>query len=63
MGAELGDLAGGTFADVNGDRNDTNKRAHKNHRHKPRRDVSDAQRPIKRYDISYRRGGVQKYFR
>ena len=46
--AELGYFAGGTFADVNGDRNDSDKRAHENHRHKKRRDVSDAQRPIKR---------------
>ena len=45
--AELGDFAGGTFANVNGDGNNTDKRAGENHRHKPRRDVSDAQRPIK----------------
>ena len=63
MRAELGDFAGGTFADVNGDGNDSDKRAHENHRHKPRRDVPDAQRPIKRYDIVDRRAGVQKDFR
>src|SRR3954454_4657586 len=63
MGAELGYFARGTFADVNGDGNNTHKRAHDNHRHEPRRDVSDAQRPIKRYDIGDRRGGVQKDFR
>ena len=45
--AELGDFAGGMFADVNGDRNDTDKRADENHRHNPRRDVPDAQRLIK----------------
>jgi len=61
--AELRDFAGATFADVNGDGNDTDKRAHENHRHHPRRDVSDAQRPIERYDIVDRRGGVQKDFR
>ena len=61
--AELRDFAGATFANVNGDGNDTDKRADENHRHKPRRDVSDAQRPIERYDIGDRRGGVQKDFR
>jgi hypothetical protein len=61
--AELGDFAGGMFAYVNGDGNDTDKRAHENHGHDPRRDVSDAQRVIKRYDIGDRRGGVQKDFR
>ena len=60
MRAELGYFARGTFTDVNGDGNDSDKRAHENHRHKKRRDVSDAQRPIKRYDIGDRRGGVQK---
>ena len=62
MGAELGYFAGGTFADVNGDGNNSDKRAHKNHRHKPRRDVPDAQRPIKRYDIVDRLGGMQEDF-
>jgi hypothetical protein len=61
--AELGYFAGGTFADVNSDGNDTDKRAHENHRHKKRRDVPDAQRSIKRYDIVDRRGGVQKNLR
>ena len=61
--AELGDFTGGMFADVNRDGNDTDKRAHENHRHDPRRDVSDAQRVIKRYDIVDRRAGVQKDFR
>ena len=60
---ELGDFAGGTFANVNGDGNDTDKRADENHGHDPRRDVSDAQGPIKRYEIGDRRGGVQKDFR
>ena len=63
VSAKLGDFAGGTFANVNGDGNDTDKRAHENHRHDPRRDVSNAQRPIKRYDIRDRRGGVQKDLR
>ena len=62
MRAELGDFAGGTFTDVNGDGNDSDKRAHENHRHKKRRDVSDPQRPIKRYDIVDRLAGVQKDF-
>jgi len=61
--AELGDFAGGTFADVNGDRNDTDKGADENHRHEPRRDVPDAQRVIKRYYIVDRGAGVQKDFR
>jgi hypothetical protein len=61
--AELRDFARGTFANVNGDGNDTDKRAHENHRHEPRRDVSDAQRVIKRYDIGDRRAGVQEDFR
>jgi hypothetical protein len=60
--AELGDFAGGTSADVNGDGNDTDKRAHENRCHDPRGDVSDAQRAIKRYDIVDRRAGVQKDF-
>ena len=60
--AELGDFAGGTFTDVNGDGNDSDKRAHENHRHKKRRYVSDPQRPIKRYDIVDRLAGVQKDF-
>ena len=60
--AEFGDFAGGTFANVNGDGNDADKGAHENHGHDPRRDVSDAQGPIKRYDIGDRRGGVQKDF-
>ena len=47
MGAELGDFAGGTFANVNGDGNDTNKRGYENHGHDPRRDVPDPQRPIR----------------
>ena len=63
MRAELGNFAGGAFADVNGNGNDTDKRAHKNHGYKPRRDVSDTQRVIKRYNIGNRRGGVQKDFR
>jgi hypothetical protein len=33
--AELGDFAGGTSANVNGDGNDTDKRTHENHRHDP----------------------------
>jgi hypothetical protein len=61
--AELGDFPGGTFADVNGNGNDTDKRADENHGYDPRRDVSDAQRMIKRYDIGDRRTGVQKDFR
>jgi hypothetical protein len=61
--AELRYLAGGTFADVNGNGNDSDKGAHENHRHDPRRYMSDAQRPIKRYDIGDRRAGVQKDFR
>jgi hypothetical protein len=61
--AELGDFAGGMFADVNGDGNDTDERAHENHRHDPRRDVPDAQRLIKRHEIVDRRAGVQKDFR
>ena len=60
--AELGDFPGGTSADVNGDRNDTDKRAHENHGHHPRRDVPDAQGVIERYDIVDRCGGVQKDF-
>src|SRR5512132_1267568 len=61
--AELGYFAGGTFADVNSDGNDTDKRAHENHRHKKRRDVPDAQRSIKRYDIVDRRGRGQNKLR
>jgi len=61
--AELGDFAGGTSADVNGDRSDANESAHENRRHEPRRDVSDAQRVIKRYEIVDRRSGVQKDLR
>ena len=56
--AEFGDFAGGTFANVNGDGNDADKGAHENHGHDPRRDVSDAQGVIKRYDISDRLAGV-----
>ena len=63
MRAELRDFAGATFADVNGDGNDTDKGADENHRHDPRRDVPDTQRLIKRCNISDRRGGVQKDFR
>ena len=62
MRAELRDLAGSTSADVNGNGNDADKGAHKNHRHHPRRDVTEAQRVIKRYDIGDRRAGVQKDF-
>ena len=62
MGAELGYFARGTFADVNGDGNDTDKGADDNRCYEPRRDVSDPQRPIKRYDIVDRRAGVQKDF-
>ena len=58
MRAELRDLAGSTSADVNGNGNDADKGAHKNHRHHPRRDVTEAQRVIKRYDIGDRRAGV-----
>ncbi len=63
MRAKLGDFAGGLFTDVNSDGNDTDKRAHENHRHEPRRDVPDAQRVIKRYEIIDWRTGVQKDFR
>lgn len=63
MSAELGDFAGGTPADVNGDGNDANKGAHKHHCHHPRRDVADAQGVIERYHIGDRRRGVQENFR
>lgn len=63
MRAELGDFAGGTFANVNSDGDDTDKSAHDNRRHEPRRDVPDTQRVIKRYDIGDRLGGVQEDFR
>src|SRR6266513_4561654 len=62
MRAKLGDFAGGLFTEVNGNRNDADKRAHENHCHDPRRDVPDAERVIKRYDIGNRRTGVQKDF-
>ena len=62
MRAELGDLPGGTSADVNGNSNDANERAHEYHRNDPRWNMSDAQRVIKRYDIVDRRGSVQKDF-
>jgi hypothetical protein len=60
---ELGNFARGTFADVHSDGNDADKRAHENHGHKPRGDVADVQRVIKRHHIVDRRGGVQKDFR
>ena len=62
MRAELGDFAGGVFADVNGDGNHDHKCAHKNQRHEPGRDVTDVQRVIKRHHVVDRRGGVQKDF-
>ena len=63
MRAELGDFPGGTSADVNGDGNDANERAREYHRHDPGRNMPDAQRVIKRYEIIDRRGGMQKDFR
>ena len=62
MRAKLRDFAGGPFTDVNGDGNDTDKRAHENRGHEKRLDVPDTEGVIKRYDIGDRRTGVQKDF-
>ena len=63
MRAELRDFARGTSTDVNSDRNDADKCAREYQRHHPGRNMPDAQRVIKRYNISDRRGGVQKDLR
>jgi hypothetical protein len=62
MRAKFGNFAGGSFANVNGDANDTDKRAGKDQCHEPGGNVSDAQGLVKRDDIVNRRAGMQKYF-
>ncbi len=62
MRTELGDFSGRFLADVNRERNHSDKCAGKNQRHQPGRYVSDAQRLIKRDNIVNRRVRVQKYF-
>src|SRR5205814_10185271 len=58
VGAELGDFAGGSFAGVNGDSDDTDKRAGKDQRHEPGRNVSNTQSMIKRDEIVNRSAGA-----
>src|SRR5262249_55111277 len=61
--AELGDFARGPFADVNRNTNHGDKRAGKNERNQPGRDMANAQGMIKRHEIVNRRGSMQEYFR
>src|SRR5262249_53075044 len=63
MGAELGDFPGGFLAHVNRNPDHAGKGHDKNSRHQPRRNVTDAQRVIKRAPIRDRFGGVQENFR
>src|SRR5437773_8162687 len=60
--AKLGNFAGGSFANVNGDANDTDKRAGEDQRHEPGRNVPDTQGLVKGEEIVNRRAGMQKYF-
>ena len=62
MRAKLGNFAGGSFANVNGDANDTDKRAGEDQRHEPGRNVPDTQGLVKGEEIVNRRAGMQKYF-
>ena len=63
MGAEFGNLAGRFLADVNGDGYDADKRADKDKRYQPRRNMTDAQRMIKRERTVHRHGCMEKDFR
>jgi len=63
MGAELGDFAGRFLTDVNGDPDDADKRADKDKRHQPGRNVADVQGAIEIGDAVHRMIGVEKYFR